>query len=393
MSFSLWIDPSFGASGNMLLGAFSELVENPYQALEPLDGLNLGKWDIELKKTLRCSLTATEAQVRYDEATHGRQWSEIDLLLSEADLPINTANGARETFRLLGQAEAKQHGVDINQVHFHEVGAVDAIIDVVGVWLLLSALEEDHGMLNEITIGPVGLGYGSVEASHGTLPLPAPATVEILQGCPVTNVNIDEETCTPTGAALLVSLATRWGGINAGQIGSSSRGAGTRNPASYPNVVSIILLNQSEATTTSQPKFLLETNVDDVTPEVIAHTIESLLTAGAEDAWIVPIIMKKGRPGQEIRILCSDEKVETLKALLFSATGSLGCRIIPVEKTELPRSLEQIHMYGEMVSIKVGPYSAKPEHNDLVRVANKTQLPLRQLAEEATLIWAQKEQA
>ncbi len=392
MSFSLWIDPSFGASGNMLLGAFSELVENPYQALEPLDGLNLGKWDIELKKTLRCSLTATEAQVRYDEATHGRQWSEIDRLLSEADLPINTANGARETFRILGQAEAKQHGVDINQVHFHEVGAVDAIIDVVGVWLLLSALEEDHGMLNEIAIGPVGLGYGSVEASHGTLPLPAPATVEILQGCPVTNVNIDEETCTPTGAALLVSLATRWGGINTGQIGSSSRGAGTRNPASYPNVVSIILLNQSEATTTSQLKFLLETNIDDVTPEVIAHTIESLLTAGAEDAWVVPVIMKKGRPGQEIRILCSDEKVEAIKSLLFSATGSLGCRIIPVEKTELPRSLEQIHMYGEKVSIKVGPYSAKPEHSDLVRIANKTQLPLRQLAEEANLIWAQKEQ-
>lgn len=390
MSFSLWVDPSFGASGDMLLGAFSNMVSEPDQALSPLQDLAIGDWEIEFQETLRNNLTAAKAEVSYRETSTGRGWSEIDKLLEGSSLPSQVVEGARKTFQILGQTEAQQHGVSINDVHFHEVGAVDAILDIVGTWLLRFALEEEIGILEEIVVGPVGLGSGSVKASHGILPLPAPATVEILKNCPVTNVNTTSETCTPTGAALLVSLANRWGNIGSGYIRKSSRGAGTRDPDNYPNVVSMVLIENSNVEESTKTKYLIETNVDDVTPEILATTIETLLNAGAEDAWINPVIMKKGRPGQEIKALCSADDLSSLQSLLLSTTGSLGCRTIQVEKTELPRSFEIITLYGETITFKIGPYGAKPEQKDLLRIAEKTNLSLKQLTDEANFAFKQQ---
>ena len=390
MSFSLWIDPSFGASGDMLLGAFSEMVDDPDQALLPLQALAIGDWEIEFRETLRNNLTAAKAEVSYRETSTGRKWSEIDKLIKDSSLPLQVVEGSRRTFQILGQAEAQQHGVTLDDVHFHEIGAVDAILDIVGTWLLRFALEEEIGHLGEIAVGPVGLGSGSVTASHGILPLPAPATVEILKGCPVTNINTSSETCTPTGAALLVSLTNRWGSIGTGYIRKSSRGAGTRDPENYPNIVSMVLIENSNIGESTQSKYLIETNVDDVTPEILATAIETLLNAGAEDAWITPVIMKKGRLGQEIKVLCSADDLYSLQSLLLATTGSLGCRVIQVEKTELPRSFETITLYGETVAIKIGPYGAKPEHKDLLRIAEKTNISLKQLTDEANFAFKQR---
>ena len=300
--------------------------------------------------------------------------------------------GSRRTFHLLAEVEAEQNGVAIDDVHFHEVGAVDAILDVVGTWLLRFALEDDVGAIDEIVVGAVGLGSGSVKASHGTLPLPAPATIGILKDCPVTNVSTNTETCTPTGAALLVNIANRWGNIPSGHIRKSSRGAGTRNPDNYPNVISMVLIENSETQASSTVKYLIETNVDDVTPEILATTIERLLEEGAEDAWITPIIMKKGRPGQEIKVLCSAEHLQSLQDLLLASTGSLGCRIIQVDKIELARTFETITLHGETVNIKVGPYGAKPEQKDLLRIAEKTNISLRQLSDDAKNAFNKKQE-
>ena len=390
MSFSLWIDPSFGASGDMLLGAFAEMVSDSEQALVPLQDLGLEDWKIAFTETIRNGLNATKAEVTYGEASTGRRWSEIDALIKDSSLPAQVSEGSRRTFLLLAQVEAEQHGVTLDDVHFHEVGAVDAILDVVGTWLLRFALEDEVGVMDEIAVGPVGIGSGSVKASHGTLPLPAPATIGILKDCPVTNVSTNSETCTPTGAALLVSLANRWGNMRNGYIRKSSRGAGTRNPDEYPNIISMVLTEDSETHKSTKTKYLIETNVDDVTPEILATTVESLLNAGAEDTWITPIIMKKGRPGQEIKVLCNADDLQSLQDLLLSSTGSLGCRVIQIDKTELDRTFEAITLYGETVNFKVGPFGAKPEQRDLLRISEKTNISLRQLTDEANLVFNQK---
>ena len=390
MSFSLWIDPSFGASGDMLLGAFAEMVSDSEQALVPLQDLGLEDWKIAFTKTIRNGLNATKAEVTYGEASTGRKWSEIDALIKDSSLPAQVSEGSRRTFLLLAQVEAEQHGVTLDDVHFHEVGAVDAILDVVGTWLLRFALEDEVGVMDEIAVGPVGIGSGSVKASHGTLPLPAPATIGILKDCPVTKVSTNSETCTPTGAALLVSLANRWGSMRNGYIRKSSRGAGTRNPDEYPNIISMVLTEDSETHKSTKTKYLIETNVDDVTPEILATTVESLLNAGAEDTWITPIIMKKGRPGQEIKVLCNADDLQSLQDLLLSSTGSLGCRVIQIDKTELDRTFEAITLYGETVNFKVGPFGAKPEQRDLLRISEKTNISLRQLTDEANLVFNQK---
>ncbi len=390
MSFSLWIDPSFGASGDMLLGAFAEMVSDSEQALVPLQDLGLEDWKIAFTETIRNGLNATKAEVTYGEASTGRRWSEIDALIKDSSLPAQVSEGSRRTFLLLAQVEAEQHGVTLDDVHFHEVGAVDAILDVVGTWLLRFALEDEVGVMDEIAVGPVGIGSGSVKASHGTLPLPAPATIGILKDCPVTNVSTNSETCTPTGAALLVSLANRWGSMRNGYIRKSSRGAGTRNPDEYPNIISMVLTEDSETHKSTKTKYLIETNVDDVTPEILATTVESLLNAGAEDTWITPIIMKKGRPGQEIKVLCNADDLQSLQDLLLSSTGSLGCRVIQIDKTELDRTFEAITLYGETVNFKVGPFGAKPEQRDLLRISEKTNISLRQLTDEANLVFNQK---
>ena len=366
------------------------MITDPEQALSPLRDLALEHWEIDFEKTLRNGLNATKAEVTYRKASTGRKWSEIDVLLKDSSLPPQVTEGSRRTFRLLAEVEAEQHGVAIDDVHFHEVGAVDAILDVVGTWLLRFALEDEVGVMDEIAVGPVGIGSGSVKASHGTLPLPAPATIGILKDCPVTNVSTNSETCTPTGAALLVSLANRWGSMRNGYIRKSSRGAGTRNPGEYPNIISMVLTEDSETHKSTKTKYLIETNVDDVTPEILATTVESLLNAGAEDTWITPIIMKKGRPGQEIKVLCSADDLQSLQDLLLSSTGSLGCRVIQIDKTELDRTFEAITLYGETVNFKVGPFGAKPEQRDLLRISEKTNISLRQLTDEANLVFNQK---
>lgn len=239
-SRTLWIDPSFGASGDMLLGAMLGLGAPLDDVVLGLDGLAIEGWTVEKTETTRNGISATRALVTADVAKHHRSWSSIDQLLAEADLPTAVSAGARRTFRLLGEIEAEQHQVPLDEVHFHEVGAVDALVDIVGVWLAVETLAIDA-----LVVGPVGLGHGTVKAAHGHLPIPAPATLALLKGAPVRSVDAELETCTPTGAALLCSLGT-WGPLPDGTIVGSSRGAGGWDPDTHPNVVSAIVLESAD---------------------------------------------------------------------------------------------------------------------------------------------------
>lgn len=392
MTRSLWLDPTFGASGDMLLGTLVGLGVELDAITAALDALGVDGWSVEESATTRCGLSATRVAVTtttHDhEAGHGRRWSTIDTMIADLDLPELVTTGARTTFRRLGEIEAAAHAVELDEVHFHEVGAVDAIVDIVGVWIAIGLLDIDG-----IIVGPVGLGHGTVKGSHGVLPLPAPATASLLAGAPVRPLDIEMETCTPTGAALLATLGS-WGPMPAGVLIASARGAGGRDPVTHPNVVTghlvetgLSLTDQNAGDSAGEGAVVLETNLDDVTPEVLGYVIERLLDAGADDAWVTPIVMKKGRPAHQLSALTTPDGAKDLRAIISAETGSLGIRQIHADKFPLDRSITTVSLVGHPVRIKSGPHGAKPEHDDLVVVAASTGTPLRELALQALALW------
>ncbi len=384
---ALWLDPTFGASGDMLLGALVGLGTSLDQIRRELSALAVDGWALSSSPVTRAGIGATKVDVALiegDGPPPHRSWSRIDRLLADADLPTPVAEGARSTFRALAEAEAKIHQVDLDAVHFHEVGAVDAIVDIVGAWSALNQLGVDS-----VTVGPVGLGSGgTVGAAHGRLPLPAPATLELLTGAPVTGLDLTTETVTPTGAALLTTMASGWGPLPSGRLVATARGAGGRDPSTHPNVVTATVIEEipgpaAGARWEARSSVVVSTNVDDVTPEVLGYTIDRLLDAGADDAWVVPIVMKRSRPAHELRVLCRPDLLDDLAAIVFAETGTLGLRVTPATKRVAARRFDQVTIRGHRVAIKVGPSGAKPEHRDLVAVARATAAPIRVLAAEA----------
>lgn len=409
----LWLDPGFGASGDMLLGCLVGLgapLPSIVSKLRTLD-LDQDSWQLEQARVTRNSLSATRVSVQTTEGHHHRTWSSIDAMLAQAAtsaaLPEAVVTGARRTFRRLGQIEAEMHNVTIDEVHFHEVGALDAILDITGVWLALDELRRIHGDL-AVTAGPVGLGHGTVSAAHGLLPIPAPATAALLTGVPIQSSG-QSETVTPTGAALLTTMVDDWRPLPTGRLVAVSRGAGGRDPAGYPNVVTGYLVSGSlsdavsgslsdsvpdsvmatqepglaGAELTATTTTLLATNLDDVTGEVLGHTIERCLQAGADDAWAQPIVMKKGRPGHALSVMCSPDLADQLRDLIMAETGTLGVRRQLVTKEALPRTTVSVTVEGQSIRIKVGPNHAKPEFDDLASAAEATGLTVKHLAQRA----------
>lgn len=415
MSRALWLDPGFGASGDMLLGTLLGLGAPLDAVRADVAGLGVTGWSIDVEPVLRAGIAATRAVVVTDadhdhhDHDHGgdhddhdhhhaehRAWSTIDRLLAGAALPERVKAGARATFELLGRVEAGIHGVTIDEVHFHEVGALDAIVDIVGAW---SALH--HLGIDEVAAGPVGLGNGVIQAAHGRLPAPAPATVELLAGgaAAIRPVDSASETVTPTGAALLCTMVGRWGPVPAGRLVAFSRGAGGRNPATHPNVLGALLVESDDAPAApgasdragselsasprTEAALVLATNLDDVTPELLGHLVTWLLDAGADDAWLVPIGMKKNRPGHELRVLCRPDRADGLEAMIFAETGTLGLRRELVAKQVLARAWRTVTVRGHEIRVKQGPHGAKAEHDDLAAASLATGVPLRILGIEA----------
>ena len=401
---TLWLDPGFGASGDMLLGTLVGLGVSVEELRADVEQLGVAGWSLHESTVERAGIGATRVEVRLSSTTDAdsppagaarhRSWSSIDELIAASTLPVDVIDGARRTFRLLGEVEAGIHGVDIDEVHFHEVGAVDAIVDIVATWAALHRLG-----ITEVHAGPVGLGSGAtVSTAHGELPVPAPATLEVLLGVPVVGLTTPSESVTPTGAALLRSVVTTWGPIPTGALRATARGAGGRNPSTHPNVLTGILiepepdpdsaLDPDPAAASGSdgqivPAVVLATNIDDATGETLGHTLDRLLEAGADDAWLIPIGMKKSRPGHELRVLCRPDLVDELRRIVFAETGTLGIRTEVVRKQVLPRHVGIVHVRGHEIRIKVGPHSAKPEHDDLAAVARATGVSLRQLGAEA----------
>lgn len=384
MTRILWFNPAVGVSGDMMLGTLVDAGADETRVRKALESLDVEGWNLDFSETIRRGLSCRIARVTTLTSSHPRGWSEIDTLIAQSSIPAFVSDGARATFLRLGEAEASRHGVPLEDVHFHEVGAVDAIVDIVGSWAALDSLNVD-----KVRSAPVGLGAGTVEAGHGVLPNPAPAVVSLLDGLPVRGVDTGAETATPTGVALLACMVDEWAPVPDGVLVSSGMGAGGRDLDSHPNVLSALIVEGD--TPVRVDAILIETTVDDVTPEILGHVIDAAIDAGADDAWLSPVVMKKSRPGHEIRVLCAPGLERAIINLLATETGTLGVRSHRVDKTVYARSFTEVQVDGQPVSMKIGPFGAKPESADVMRVAQATGRSARAIAAEALSAWMSTE--
>jgi pyridinium-3,5-bisthiocarboxylic acid mononucleotide nickel chelatase len=312
-----------------------------------------------------------------DEHPH-RPYSAIrDLLGSAGFSPAVTAR-AQAVFRKLAEAEGSVHGIAADDVHFHEVGSEDAIADVVGVALALEQLG-----VEEIVVSPLPIGRGFVRSAHGVLPLPAPATLELLRGIPVQGVDIDRELVTPTGAAIVAALGTGFGGFPSMTTTSIGYGAGTRDLAERPNVVRAVLGVRASVTPVATV-VVIETNLDDCSPELIPDAALAATKAGALDVWVTPATMKKGRPGFVLHALARPDRQAEVAAAILRETSALGVRISHCERIELDRSFFSVDIDGQSINIKVGSqngvvFNIAPEHDDCAAAAAKLALPVKEV--------------
>jgi len=315
-----------------------------------------------------------------------RTWSSIDeLLASGAKHDDEVMSGARKTFAILADVEAERHSVGRDDVVFHEVGAIDAIIDIVGSWAALVSLDVD-----EVHSAPPALGAGTTRSEHGSLAHPAPATLALLMGSLIRSLDTSIAATTPTGAALLGTMVNTWGPVPAGTLVSTGYGAGDLDPQTHANILGVSVIDGKKAP--DVPAILVESNVDDVTPEILGHLIARALAEGADDAWLVPIVMKKSRPVHQIRMLCSPILQEHMIDLILRETGTLGVRITSVAKHVASRKVEEVIVDGRPIRIKVGPYGAKPESADVVHVAEQTGKSALHVTAEAVQAWSTRRQ-
>jgi pyridinium-3,5-bisthiocarboxylic acid mononucleotide nickel chelatase len=375
-----------GVAGDMLLGALVDAGADPSSVHEALGGLGVDGYALTFERVQRCGVAATRAHVVVDDHhDHAhRPARQIRKLLETADLPDLVRHRARAVFDALAAAEGAVHGVDPGDVEFHEVGAVDAIVDVVGIAAALAALEID-----ELLAGSVATGRGTITAAHGSLPNPAPAVAWLLASrhVPVVGVDTDLELATPTGVAALVALAASFGALPAMNVSAVGYGAGRADTAGRPNVVQVIVGDAATSATVAphpgRPAVQLDVNVDDVTGEVIAHTIMAVIAAGAFDAWAAPIVMKKGRPAHVVSALCDPAAVEAVAAVLLSETGSLGLRASTVERWPQARRESVVEVGGHRVGVKLAAGRVKVEHDHALAAAQALGRPLRDVIDEA----------
>jgi pyridinium-3,5-bisthiocarboxylic acid mononucleotide nickel chelatase len=371
-----------GIAGDMALGSLVDAGADLSLVERELLALPVGEWSLEATPVLRAGLACTQVKVRAGSSQVVRTYSHIVGLITEARLPDRARQRALATFARLADAEGKLHRRPIAQVHFHEVGSTDAVIDIVGTCVALELLGVD-----EVRSSAVAQGTGMVHSAHGTLPVPAPAVVELLRGAPTYGTSITAELCTPTGAALLAALAAGWGPMPAMQITASGYGAGSRELDGLPNAVQVVIGTAADTSSADpehgQPVVILEANVDDVTGEILGTTVAALIAAGALDAWVTPVTGKKGRPAHVISVLADPTNVGRLRQVLADETGTLGIRAQSWQRWPAERQFAEVEVGGYPVRVKKGPRRIKAEHDDAARVARLLRIPVREVARRA----------
>jgi uncharacterized protein (TIGR00299 family) protein len=379
-----WFHCFAGIAGDMALASLLDAGADVDEVVALLERLPLTGWQLSVEPVLRAGVAASRVDVRASDDGVVRTYAHISGLIDEARLPERVRQRAQATFAALAQAEGRLHRRPPEQVHFHEVGGIDAIVDVVGTCSALEVLGVD-----EVRASPVATGMGMVRTAHGVLPNPAPAVVELLQGVPTYGREVGVELTTPTGAALLAATASSFGPLPAMTIAATGFGAGARDLDGLPNCTQVVLGTAETETqdVPGQPVALVEVNVDDVTGEVLAQTVAALLDAGAHDAWLTPIVMKKGRPAYTVSALADPALAEQITKVLMHETGSLGVRRTQLDRWAAARIPGEVEVGGVPIRVKVSAGRVKIEHDDAARAARRTGLPLREVVSRAEEAW------
>lgn len=369
-----------GISGDMNLGAMIDLGVDSTFLINELNKLNLPGWELIVQKDQRHGITGTKVTVRQTRHEHAhRHLSDIEKIINDSSLEASTRELSLKIFMKIAQAEATVHGISIDHVHFHEVGAVDSIIDIVGAAICYNALKVDA-----VHVSVVELGSGFVLCDHGMLPVPAPATAEILKGIPVKTGGVGFEATTPTGAAILAALGTSFDPGLAIYIERTAYGVGQKENPDVPNLLRVFLGETMQKSGSGHDALQIECNIDDMNPEFFEYISDRLFKAGASDVFFLNIMMKKGRPGILLNVICETELADKVKDIIFTESTSLGIRTFPFRKDTLARKFETLPtIYGD-VTIKRSFHngqevSAKPEYEDCKRIAVEKKIPVKEV--------------
>ena len=377
MPLLCYLDAFSGVSGDMLVGALADAGADQQAIVDAIASLDAGA-AVSFENVKRCGIGATKYHVQVEETHAPRHLSHILKLIEQADLSSRAKQNASAVFRKLGEAEAQVHRIPIEKVHFHEVGAADSIADIVGTCVAFDLLG-----VETIVCSPINVGSGTVQTEHGALPAPAPATALLLENAPVYASGPAVELTTPTGAAVAATLAASFGVLPAMKICRAGYGAGGHDFSERPNVLRVIL-GDAAAVDEALNVSVIEANIDDLNPQVLAYAVERLLESGALDVSWQPMVMKKGRPGTLLRVIAKPEDREALAQLVFSETSTLGLRIYPAERRALSRSWTEVETPYGKVRVKFsneGHYA--PEYEDCRKLARESGAPLKDVIAEA----------
>ncbi len=387
-----YFDCQSGISGDMVLGSLIDLGVDLKKITAGIKSLDIGGYEFKSGKVKRGGLVGTKVdvavKVKKNSQRHSRNFTQIRKLINESGLPEKVKDDSVKIFKMIGAAEAKVHGTTIGKIHFHEVGAVDSIIDIVGSALAFHLLGA-----GQVCVSPINTGEGTVECHHGILPVPAPATLELLKGVPCYSSGIRKELATPTGVAIINHYASHYGSLPRMTVEKSGYGAGGHIIGNMPNLLRVIV-GEAQENPVSRLS-VIETNIDDMNPEFYGHVMEQLFSAGAVDVYLTPIIMKKSRPAIKISALVTAELHEVVSNILLAETSTFGIRSYEVDRKILERSVIKLSSPWGKVKVKVGTMEGNvlhisPEYEDCQRIAREKGLPLKKVYDEIARLANQK---
>ena len=380
---TLYFDCFAGASGDMILGAMVAAGVEPGFLREQLSLLPVDGFSINFETVSKSGLSATYARVETAPEHKHRHLSDIKKIIESSRLSDAVKQRAVQIFTRLAEAEAHVHNEPVDHVHFHEVGALDAIVDVVGAAICFEALRIDRFICS-----PIHVGSGMVKMAHGQFPIPPPAVTELLKGVPFYATDIKGELLTPTGAAIITTVCNEYGPIPQMMTETTGYGAGTREYQDFPNVLRVLLGETEDKSATDERLWMLETNLDDVSPQIIGYVMDRVLECGALDCFFTPVQMKKNRPGVLLSVLCGREEKEAVMRLLFMETTTLGVRSYEVTRRALERSLVRVETQYGPIDVKVAHLDGRvvnemPEFEQCRQAAASANVPLKVVEEAA----------
>jgi pyridinium-3,5-bisthiocarboxylic acid mononucleotide nickel chelatase len=391
-----YLDCSSGISGDMFMAAMLDAGLAPQRLLEELKKISLGFYEFKRTRVMRGGLAGTRVEIRDPGKHTARHLSEIEKLISGSTLSDTVKARALKIFGRLAEAEGKLHNMPPSEVHFHEVGALDAIIDIVSACAGLELME-----ISELICSPLNVGGGRVEAAHGSLPVPAPATAELLRDIPIYSSGVEGELVTPTGAAIVSTLAASFGPMPSMVIERIGYGAGEKEFPKHPNLARLFVGQSVEVSSgvAGAPGddlvSIIQANLDDMSPQLYGYFVEQALAAGALDVTCSPVQMKKNRPGLEVSVMCESTKCDALAQLLFEQTTTIGLRIYEARRKVLDREIVQVETPHGAVRVKVAKKNGKvvnvaPEYDDCQRLAMEKSVPLKEIILAAQIAYRGK---